>query len=319
MQAPCGGEGRGCCRIRCGFGTRQLNVKHNEMTFRKLVEHVLRVKITCRRRTIREIVQYMRRIEVMFPDFGANGVATLSCEECAEVVNTCWQTPATRNKARRILHSIFAHAIQRGWAEKNPLDGVARESVRERRVYPLTLDQVRRLLRVVIRPEHSCCAPAVGLMLWAGIRPNEVERLRWTDIRVEHNAIVLTAEHTKTGGARQVTLHPILQEWLKKTPWLGMLNSRITPRAWGRRWKEIRLLAGFKKWSPDTLRHTFASYHILKFRNFAQLQLEMGHASTDLLRTRYISLDDITQADADVFWGSLSRLLAEPRKTDLDE
>ena len=45
----------------------------------------------------------------------------------------------------------------------------------------------------------------------------------------------------------------------------------------------------------------------------------MGHASTDLLRTRYISLDDITQADADVFWGSLSRLLAESRKTDLDE
>ncbi len=242
----------------------------------------------------------------------------LSSEECSRVIDTCWKTPSTRNKARRILHSIFAYAIQRGWTDKNPLDGVAREPVRERRISPLSLDEVRRLLEVVSMPQFSCCAAAVGLMLWAGIRPNEVERLCWGDIRAEHNVIVLTAEHTKTGGARQVTLHPILLEWLHKTSWRSVLNQRITPRSWARRWKEVRRLAGFRNWAPDTLRHTFASYHILKFRNYAQLQLEMGHASVDLLRTRYISLDDITRADADIFWDSLSRLMAEPVKSNRD-
>lgn len=302
-----------CCMNRC-----KTSEQHKFMTFDKLVEQVLRVKSACRRRTTREIAQYSRRLTAAFPDFGAGGITTLSADDCEAAVMSCWQTPATRNKARRILHSIFAYAVQRGWIEKNPLDGMAHESVKERRVYPLTLVQIRRLLRVVNLPQNRCCAPAVGLMLWAGIRPNEVERLQWSDIRFEHRVIVLSAEHSKTGGARQVTLHPILYEWLKRKTYLSVLTPSVIPRAWVRRWRDIRVQAGFKNWSPDTLRHTFASYHILKFGDFSRLQMEMGHASTDLLRTRYISLDNITREDADIFWGSLNRLLAEPRKSDID-
>ena len=46
-------------------------------------------------------------------------------------------------------------------------------------------------------------------------------------------------------------------------------------------------------WQPDVLRHTFATHHLATFRNYAELQLEMGHRSAELLRTRYIAMERV--------------------------
>ena len=48
--------------------------------------------------------------------------------------------------------------------------------------------------------------------------------------------------------------------------------------------------------SFNALRHTFASYHAAHFRDLPALQLEMGHRSSDLLRTRYLNLPQVQQA-----------------------
>lgn len=62
----------------------------------------------------------------------------------------------------------------------------------------------------------------------------------------------------------------------------------VIPRNWMNRWRELRHAAGLHDWRPDTLRHTFATYHALYFRNLEQLRLEMGHRNVDLLRSRYV-------------------------------
>ena len=43
-----------------------------------------------------------------------------------------------------------------------------------------------------------------------------------------------------------------------------------------------------RHWVPDVCRHTFATYHAAMFRNLPELQLEMGHRDTSLLRSRYM-------------------------------
>ena len=55
-------------------------------------------------------------------------------------------------------------------------------------------------------------------------------------------------------------------------------------------------------WQQDVLRHTFASYHLKHFKNLVQLQIEMGHSTPDLLRTRYLNMRDITKEHARLFW-----------------
>ena len=55
-------------------------------------------------------------------------------------------------------------------------------------------------------------------MIFAGIRPQEVERLLWENIALRDGCIILNSKHTKTGGARHVTILPVLAKWLKFLP-----------------------------------------------------------------------------------------------------
>ena len=61
-----------------------------------------------------------------------------------------------------------------------------------------------------------------------------------------------------------------------------------------------RRAAGFRHWVPDVCRHSFATYHAAMFRNLPELQLEMGHRDTSLLRSRYMV--PACRKDAELFW-----------------
>ena len=58
----------------------------------------------------------------------------------------------------------------------------------------------------------------------------------------------------------------------------------------------LRRLAGFRRWVPDVLRHTFAGYHLRHFRSYSELQYEMGHRDSNLQRTRYVSMQQVGDA-----------------------
>lgn len=297
------------CRDIISLGAMSYVQMQRTVLFRDLVEYVMHTKIGKRPRTIAEYRQYIRRLGRICPDFMNHFVRSISTEECYGAIDECWSTASTRNKARRLLHNLFEYAIRRGWSSENPLRCVDHEPIMEKRIRPLKIAQIRRLLHVLLQPQYLCCAPAVGLMLWAGIRPTEVERLRCRDVDLHNGVVSIAARHAKTGGARQVTLHPILLAWLHHTWPIRIPGRRIVPPGWGVRWRRLRVAAGLTHWAPDTLRHTFASYHILRFRSLEQLQLEMGHASSELLRSRYIGLDGISPEDSAVFWGALHKLL----------
>ena len=117
--------------------------------------------------------------------------------------------------------------------------------------------------------------------------------LRQQDVQPERGCVVVPGRCSKTGGGRVVPLRR--RELLK-----GM-RLRI-PRNWAHRWKRLRRAAGFTDWQPDVCRHTFASYHAAYFRDLGALQLEMGHRSTDLLRSRYLNLPQVNQAK--VYWNA---------------
>lgn len=316
-ENPVADEPRKICREVISCGLSEYSQRRCSVSFRVLVESVTRATPYNRPRSRAELLQYCRRMVRVHEWLAGMPVRLLKMSDCAHLIETCWETNSTRNKARRILHRLMSFAVRHGWADDNPVAHIEPLPVKERRICPLSLRQVRRLLETLCKPEHRYCAPAVGLMLWAGIRPSEVERLCWGDVDLEKNVVYIAPEHAKTGGARQVSIQPVLKEWLLMTWPVRLPCSRIVPRAWLRRWREVRTEAGFTHWVPDVLRHTFASYHILHFRNLHTLQLEMGHSSMELLRTRYIGLDGISRADAALFWGSVSGIKAygESRKS----
>lgn len=89
-----------------------------------------------------------------------------------------------------------------------------------------------------------------------------------------------------------MSIHAPLQRLLAGCAGTG----RICPPQWQRHWRELRQHAGFTHWVPDVLRHTCASYHLRHFRSYSELQYEIGHRDSSLLRTRYENMSRLSDA-----------------------
>ncbi len=175
--------------------------------------------------------------------------------------------------------------------------------VREAEILPLELPEVERLLTTAARAEHADCLPALGLMLYAGVRPEEVTRLRWQDVDEPEQEVIIRPHHSKTGGGRHIAICPALRALLHSKG-ERLATERICPRNWQKRWLQLRRSAGFNHWVPDVLRHTFASYYVKQYRDMNTLQLYMGHRNQQLLLTRYVNLRHVSQKAAAAFWGA---------------
>ena len=195
-------------------------------------------------------------------------------------------------EARLTLSGVFSTAMKRGWCSENPVARVEAPRVVEKTVPILSPEEAEQLVQAAREYKGGICLPAVGLMLYAGIRPHEVERLTWADVDLPGKRVNIAPQHSKTGGARPVTLlRPALQ-LLSTTQ--APAPQRICPPQWLRHWRAVRQQAGWNRltrpWPQDICRHSYASYHAAHFRNLHELQLQMGHRSTELLRTRYLNL-----------------------------
>ena len=218
------------------------------------------------------------------PDLARRQVRGLDAASCREWLNGSFRTPRRFLNGRAALSAVCSHAIRRGWAERNPTAGVDIPVIKERRIAALPVQACSLLLRLAGDMHHGECLAAAGIMLFAGIRPAEVERLRWKHVCLEDKVISIPPQHSKTGGARHVSLQPALSSILKRVR------------------RPADMPVNGKRWPNDALRHTFASYHARQFRDFSSLQMDMGHSSLSLLRTRYLNMEGISRRESAAFW-----------------
>jgi integrase len=92
-------------------------------------------------------------------------------------------------------------------------------------------------------------------------------------------------------------MRPNLLEWLKP---YRKAHGMICPSGLRKRLEADRQTAGFTSWPTNALRHSFASYHLARFRNAKDLALEMGHARSDTLFRFYHQR--VRKAEAVRFW-----------------
>ena len=241
-----------------------------------------------RKRTLSDFRYITKRFMKSCKGLAKRRMRSITSQECAAYLREAFHTPSQRNKARLILSGVFSTAVKRGWCAENPVRKVEPEKVVEKRIEPLNKEEIERVMSAAESYDDGSCLAATAIMLYAGVRPNETARLRWKDVRLDDSVIYISPQHSKTGGARCVTIHPPLEKILReiqKAP-----DAPICPPNWPRHWAALHRKAGFATWQPDVLRHTFATHHLATFRSYAELQLEMGHRSADLLRTRYVAM-----------------------------
>ena len=274
------------------------NQSGEEVCFEQAVQDSLHARAGRRPRTLAEIRSVCMGLMRRVPGLAQRSIRSFDRAECAQLVSL-GRTPRQQYKLRTILHGVFEHCRRQEWCLINPVALLRNPVLQEAEVAPLPWNSLKRLLRVVRYPRYRACMAALGLMLWAGIRPVEVTRLRWLDIDWEESVVTLRPVHSKTGGCRHVQMQPVLRAWLREG---GIGQGCICPPNWERRWRSVRGAAGLIPWQQDVLRHTFASYHAKHFHDFLRLQEDMGHRSAALLRTRYLSMHGVTAAHAALFW-----------------
>lgn len=284
------------------LGAEELKRQEKTVTFRTAVQAALEARQDRRPRTLIDFRYFTKRLMRLCPGLAERRVRCIRPEECKYWLERAFSSLHQRRKARAILSGVFSTAIRRGWCDTNPISKVDSPRVEEKPVPILNPDDITRLTTTAERYGGGSCAAAVGMMLYAGIRPHEVARLTWNEVDLQGHAIYIRPQHSKTGGARRVTIH---------TPLLRILNgrrrdasTRICPPNWQQHWRKLRRAAGWNtpthRWPQDTLRHTFASYHLSHFRSYAELQCEIGHRDAALLQTRYV--DQRAVQAAEKFW-----------------
>ena len=282
-------------------GAEALRQQEKTVTFEKAVEAALETRQGRRTRTIYDFRYFSRRFMKRCPGLSKRRVRSITSWECATFVEQAFDTPRQRQKARLILSGVFGTAVKRGWCDTNPVARVEAPRVVEKPVPILTPQEIEQITTTAEKYQDGSCAAAVGMMLYAGIRPHEVARLTWAQVDLREEAIYILPQHSKTGGARRVTIHKPLQRILHEHQKPD--TETICPANWLSHWQKLRRTAGWghgRKWPQDALRHTFASYHLSHFRSYAELQIEIGHRDASLLRTRYVDQRGVQGATR--FW-----------------
>lgn len=285
--------------LRQVLGSLHTEAPRQNIRFREAAEARLLAAAHRRPHTRKDLRSYIRRFLQLAP-FADTPLHRICTEECRALLEAHFAaSPHVYRKAHSALHSIFSYGRRKRWCEYNPTEGIDLPPVREETLRPLTLPQIRALLRACRGGRLRQMEAAVRLMLWCGIRPTEVQRLRWGDLDRSERCVYIEPRTSKTGGARAVPLRggacALLRERHADT-------ELIAPRDWQRLWCALRHRARLIPWRQDTLRHTFASMHLKNFHNLSLLQEEMGHSSLNLLRTRYLNLRGISTADAAQFF-----------------
>ena len=292
-------------------GAEALRLQEKTVTFEKAVEAALEARKGRRTRTVYDFRYFTRRFMRRCPGLARRRVRAISAQECAQYIEQAFDTPRQRQKARLILSGVFGTAVKRGWCSENPVARVETPRVVEKQVPILSPQEIKDLRQTAERYQGGSCAAAVGMMLYAGIRPHEVARLTWDQVDLRERAIYILPQHSKTGGARRVTIHKPLMKILRRYKERPH-EKKICPANWLRHWRELRRAAGWDSpahpWPQDALRHTFASYHLSHFRSYAELQVEIGHRDATLLRTRYVDQRPVVNAKA--FWDAPGNLAA---------
>jgi integrase len=159
-----------------------------------------------------------------------------------------------RNRFRSTLSALFRWAIEEGWIDNSPVTGTREEDEGSSRERVLTEDEIRQLWLA----SDGDFGAIVRLLLLTGQRRNEIGLLRWDEMDLTDNLIVLPRERTKNGREHILPLSRQAQAILSAQPRRG--DSVFASQSWAN--SKVRLDAKLKiaDWRLHDLRRTCATH-----------------------------------------------------------
>jgi integrase/recombinase XerC len=203
--------------------------------------------------------------------------------------------------ARKIstLRSFFKYLVREQLVTSNPAKSVSTPKVEKPLPTTLTVDEAFRLMESPAVDKGLRDRAILELLYSSGIRVGELVGLNWDQLDMDLGIVKVMGKGRKERivpvGSKAVEA---LKAYLEKRAVLGgeeplFVNSRrgrLTARSVGRLIKKYTRRSGiFRKISPHTLRHSFATHLLDAGADIREIQEMLGHASLSTTQ-RYIHL-----------------------------
>jgi integrase len=188
--------------------------------------------------------------------FEAKTIGEIEADELAAFLQSI-PHPATRNDYRKEIVTLWRWAAlkPRQWTSvalhKDTLKR-AKEPDKARKI--LTVEQAARLMEA--STDGDICA-LNAMVLFGGLRREEVEALDWSAVNFAEGYIEVSDEVSKVDSERFAPMPDNLREWLMPVAQKrGPIIARNLMHPLRRTWKA----AGIYPWTQDAHRHSFISY-----------------------------------------------------------
>lgn len=250
-----------------------------------------------------------RLMAIMREALGSIETDRLTPTEFVEFLDSHFKTSVQWNNALRTIRPMFSYGIRMEMCTRNPGKNLQLKKVHLEAPRILTAEQAKLLLTSCenysgdkniphyIRVDCRHALPAVAIMLFAGVRPTEITRLKWGDIDVKKRYIYISPKTGKTPHARYIHIENNLLAFLSSVD--HKAKDSIVPENWPKKWQAVRKMAGIGD-MQDVCRHSYASYWLAKWENMDTLLQNMGHTTSMMTLRHYRAA--ATKEDAHEFW-----------------
>ena len=229
--------------------------------------------------------------------FADRQLSSVTGRELRAWLTSQYSTTGTQANVMRTLRPAFSYAVRQEYIQFSPFSKMELPRVRRKDAIDiLSPAEAARLMEVA--PED--CKAAYAMLLFAGIRPTELTRLTWGNVRDGY--IHITPSIAKTAQVRNIEMEPTLAAWLASTGEHAP-ETPICPRWWKHKNQQTRKAAGIAN-RPDVTRHSYATYYLATHKNADALKANLGHSrGSDVLFMHYRAA--ATAATAADYWAIL--------------
>jgi integrase/recombinase XerD len=210
-------------------------------------------------------------------DFGETKILEITRQQIEEYLSNKKVGNRYRDNLRSYLSQFFNWCIKKEYLTNNPCNGIDITIDPHGMPQYFSIEQCQAIMRKAMEEPSIVCYFA--LALFAGIRPQEIERMTWQNVNLEGKDIYLPATITKTKTGRQFQMSDTLFAWLNAYKTEKPLMPELL------RQKKAEVLKMFNgDWIQDGLRHTFATFSYAQHHSLTELAHVMGNSPSVINR-----------------------------------
>ena len=225
----------------------------------------------------------IRTIKEYFKDMHIENIKPATIQKFIQFLQDKGLAAASINKYRAVLSKVFSLAVDNEKCSVNPVLKVPKLKVNNIRIRVLSLDEEKRLYKILNMAQYKRMKRFITLALNTGMRRSELLNLKWDDISSDFSTLLIL--NSKSGKSREIPINKktklVLKTLYKNRGSVYVFYNLKT----GNKYIDLKKvlttifkLASLENFSLHCCRHTFATRLLEKGADIRTVQELLGHS-----------------------------------------